>query len=373
MNARINWRRDATLLLALTWLGIGLFGAYLYTHRYQLYRGFPPPVTPAGVARGSVHEEHFTSAALGGSHRYLIYLPPHYSARAARGARFPVLYLLHGTPGSPEVFTQPGALAVQADVLLAQHKIKPTIFVMPSGQGGLLQTGSEWANAQAGPYENYVLDVMHAVDRRFATVRNRQGRGIAGLSEGAFGALNITLHHLADFSVAESWSGYFNEQRSGAFSHATAAAIRSNSPAQYVTTLSPQIHRLGYRAWIYQGELDSNPPIHIQSFSAALHTAGAEVHYGFFPGGHDWGLWRAQLPRMIIAASGWFNRSPRSGALGFSSTGHAGSAAAIRQYHIKRRKLCLRRRAARRAAGKPPGHPCEVIPPLPGGPAPTGP
>jgi enterochelin esterase-like enzyme len=362
-QARSSWRHVA-LLLALAWLAIGLFGAYLYTHRYQLYRGFPAPVTPAGVARGSVRNEYFDSAALGGRHRYLVYLPPHYAARAARGARFPVLYLLHGDPGSPEVFTRAGALAVQADVLLSEHRIKPMIFVMPSGKGGLLQAGTEWANAQSGPYESYVLDVVHDVDRRFATVPERQGRGIGGLSEGGFGALNISLHHLNDFSVAESWSGYFNETRTGAFSHATTAQIRANSPAQYVATLSPEIHRLGYRAWIYQGQLDSRPESHIRNFSAALHAAGAEVHYGFFPGGHDWGLWRAQLPRMLTAASAWFARSPRSGTPGFSGVGHAGSAAAIRRYEIRRRELCLRRRAARRAAGKPPGHLCQVIRPL---------
>jgi enterochelin esterase-like enzyme len=350
--------------MAIAWLAIGLFGAYLYTHRYELYRGFPKPVTPAGVARGSVHDEHFYSAALRGRHSYLAYFPPHYRAQAARGARFPVLYLLHGDPGSPEVFVRAGALAVQEDVLLSQHRIKPMIVVMPSGKGGLLQGGTEWANAGGGPYESYVLDVVDDVDRRFATVRRRQDRGIGGLSEGAFGALNISLHNLRVFSVAESWSGYFNESPTGAFSRATAAEIRANSPAQYVASLAPEIRRLGYRAWLYQGQLDGRPVRHIRDFGIALHTAGAEAHYGIFPGGHDWGLWRAQVPRMLIAASGWFARSPRSGASSFSGVGHAGSPAAIRRYQIMRRKLCLRRRAARRAAGKPPGHLCQVIPPL---------
>jgi enterochelin esterase-like enzyme len=364
--ARRPTRRLVALSLALAWLVVGVIAAYVYAHRYFLYRGFPAPVTPAGVARGSVGDVSFFSPALRGTHRYIVYLPPGYDREAARGRRFPVLYLLHGDPGRPEIFIRAGALAVQEDVLLARRRIKPMIVVMPSGRSGLFGgTGTEWANAGGGPYEDYVLDVMHAVDRRFATVRNRQGRGIGGLSEGGFGALNITLHHLADFSVAESWSGYFNETRTGPFSNAPEAVIRANSPEQDVPRMAAAIRRLGYRAWIYQGTLDSNKPAHIRDMSDELHAAGAEVHYGFFRGGHDWGLWRAQLPRMLIAASRWFATPPRSGAGAFSHVGHAGPAAAIRRYDIARRRLCLRRRAARLRAGRPPGHPCQVIGPPP--------
>ena len=361
MARRPTWRFVA-LPLAIVWLVTGAIGAYVYAHRYSLYRGFPAPVTPAGVARGSIQNVNFFSPALHGEHHYTVYLPPHYARQAARGRRFPVLYLLHGDPGSPEVFIRAGALAVQEDVLTARRRIRPMIVVMPAGRSGVFGgTGTEWANAQGGRYEDFVLDVMRNVDGRFATVRNRQGRGIGGLSEGGFGALNISLHHLAQFSVAESWSGYFNETRSGPFSNAPDALIRFNSPGKYVPAIAPAIRRMGYRAWIYQGQLDSNNPNHITRMSDELHAAGAEVHYGFFPGGHDWGLWRAQLPHMLIAASQWFATSPRQGAGALSRAGHAGSPAAIRRYDIARRKTCLARRAARRRAGKPPGHPCQVI------------
>jgi enterochelin esterase-like enzyme len=358
---RPTWRLVA-LVLALAWLVAGIFGAVVYVRRYSLYRGFPAPVTPAGVARGTVHDVVFRSRALGGDHRYLVYLPPGYRGEAAAGRRFPVLYLLHGDPGKPEIFIRAGALAVQEDVLLSRRLITPMIVVMPSGKAGLFAgSGTEWANAGAGPYESYVLDVTRDVDRRFATVRNRRGRGIGGLSEGGFGALKTTLHHLGRFSVAESWSGYFNERRSGPFAGEPATVIRANSPAKEVPRLAPAIRRLGYRAWIYQGKLDSNDPAHITHISDELHAAGAEVHYGFFPGGHDWGLWRAQLPRMLIAASGWFATPPRSGATRFSHVGRSGSPAAIRRYDVARRRRCLRRRASRLRAGRAPGHPCPVV------------
>jgi hypothetical protein len=125
--------------------------------------------------------------------------------------------------------------------------------------------------------------------------------------------------------------------------------------------VAPEIRRLGYRAWLYQGQLDSNSPAHIRQMSDLLHAAGAEVHYGFFPGGHDWGLWRAQLPRMLIAASNWFATPPRNGAQAFTHVGHVGSLSAIRRYDAFRTKRCLARRAARIRAGKPPGHGCRFL------------
>src|SRR4051812_29752289 len=114
---RPTWR-FVVLPLALVWLVIGVLGAYVYAHRYELYRGFPEPKTPAGVAQGTVRDVSFFSAALNGTPQYLVYLPPHYAQQAARGRRFPVLYLLHGDPGSPDVFIRAGALAVKENVLL---------------------------------------------------------------------------------------------------------------------------------------------------------------------------------------------------------------------------------------------------------------
>ena len=66
------------------------------------------------------------------------------------------------------------------------------------------------------------------------------------------------------------------------------------------------IRRLGFRAWVYQGDADSAPRAAERRFVRVLAGTGAAVHYGFFPGGHDWGLWRAQIPRMLLAAGHWF-------------------------------------------------------------------
>ncbi|HEU4978963.1 MAG TPA: alpha/beta hydrolase-fold protein [Solirubrobacteraceae bacterium] len=285
-------------------------GVAIYVHRYWLYRGFPPPVTPKGVARGTLRDVGFFSPALHQHRHYLVYLPPGYAAQAAAGRRFPVMYLLHAPPGRPDGFVQAGALAVDSDVLVHRHAIRPMIFVIPYGHSGNFGNDTEWANDAAGPYESFVLDVVRNVDRRFATLRGRRYRGIAGLSEGGYGALNIGLRHLRSFSVLESWSGYYAQTRTGPFAHATQAQLNAASPNWYLPRLIPQIHRLGLRVYLYQGVKDEIEPWRIRRFAHQLFEAGVYVRWGYFPGGHDWGLWRRQTPHMLRVASKWFSTPP---------------------------------------------------------------
>ena len=45
------------------------------------------------------------------------------------------------------------------------------ILVFPDGRiGGSTYSDSEWANTPSGDYESYVIDVVHDVDHRFATL-----------------------------------------------------------------------------------------------------------------------------------------------------------------------------------------------------------
>jgi enterochelin esterase-like enzyme len=326
--------RRAIALTAIGWLAVGVSAAYAYLHGYAVRRGFAALSAPAGVPRGTLETVRFRSAAIGAASRYLVYLPPHYPS----GRRFPVLYLLHGSPGAMTAFTTIGAADTRLDTLIADGHVRPMILVMPEGEQGL-HGDTEWANAGAGRWMDYVLDVVHDVDHRFATLADRRHRAIAGVSEGAYAAINIALHHLGTFSIAESWSGYFAQTPTGPFAGAPSALLRANSPADDVAADAARIHRLGLRAWLLQGRVDWRSPQALRAFATQLHAAGADVHYGFFPGGHDWGLWRAETPRMLVAASRWFSQLPRAHA-GFSRTGTAPPRARRRRRALFHR-LCL--------------------------------
>jgi S-formylglutathione hydrolase FrmB len=305
---RLSLRRLARLAGGL-WLVVGLLGVQQYVRQYSLYRGFPAPVTPKGVPAGRIVKASFYSPALRARRSFFAYLPAGYARAASRGRRFPVLYLLHAPPGRPTGFFSAGALAVDADVLVHQRRIRPLLIVVPNGKSGNYGNDTEWANARAGRYEDYVLDVVRAVDRRYATLADRRHRVIGGLSAGGYGAVNIALHHLHEFGGMQSWSGYFeNSPRySPVLAGASAATIAYNNPTQLVPKLAPEIRRLGLHAFLYSGLRDHEPGRRqLPGFAALLRRAGARTGSALYPGGHDWGLWRRQGRHMLELAGDWF-------------------------------------------------------------------
>ena len=206
-RARAPW---VVVPLLAAFLAVGGSAVYRYFDNFWLYRGFQPPHDPAWVAlRGHAARIYVTSAALGGRSQPVdVFLPPGYGTHPNR--RYGVMYLLHGVPGRPAAFLQTVRLGVVEDELVALHRARPLILVMPFGSSGSF-TDKEWANGvgQNQGWATFVSrDLVRAVDARFRTVRSPHWRVLAGLSEGGYGALNIGLHHPREFGVLESWSGY---------------------------------------------------------------------------------------------------------------------------------------------------------------------
>lgn len=314
----------------LTWFALGLGGAYLYTHRYSVYRGFPPPVAPAGVASGHAQRIWFYSPALHTRTSALVYLPAGYRKQAAHGRRFGALYVLHGHPGRARDILEAGAIGRDLSVLQSRHRARPMLIVLPEITNGPLGgKDTEWADTPAGRYDQVVVDIVHAVDSRFATRADRGARILAGLSSGAYAAINVTLHHLGLFGNFESWSGNFMQTPTGPFRGASPALLAANSPALYVRTVRSRIARLGLRGYLYVGSSDATARVDpLGRFAASLRAAGAEVTTAQYPGGHDWALWRRQMPHMLRVASRWLG-SP-------VTPGRSATATSVRSRRVSR-------------------------------------
>ena len=296
--------------VALVWVAVGIYGTFSYGKAYDTYRGFPPPKDPVGVAPGHLYHEKFYSTALAKKRSFLVYTPPGYRAAVARGGRFPVLYLLHGAPGHPKKFIDVAAVGVALDTAVNHNTIRPYIIAMPNGSDGTFRSDTEWANTPHGRYETLVLETVRATEHRFATLKGRRFRAIAGYSEGAYAAINIALHHLRMFSIAESWSGYGREHHKGPFVQATDLQIFENSPSLYAPTLTTQLQRWPLTAYLYSGRSDKGMPGQ-RHLAGVLALSGAHAHFATFPGSHDWALWRGQTPRMIRWAGRMFGRKPQ--------------------------------------------------------------
>jgi len=96
----------------------------------------------------------------------LVYLPPQYNDPKFRHVRFPVVELLHGSPGKPSNWVVVLKIARIADVLISRHLMGPLVLVMPSiNQGHHFQ---ECVNGRGAADDTYLAtdsnDVAAAKD-----------------------------------------------------------------------------------------------------------------------------------------------------------------------------------------------------------------
>jgi S-formylglutathione hydrolase FrmB len=220
--------------------------------------GFTPFAT--GPAGGTVLAGAFPGAARPG----YVYLPPGYS----RAHRYPVVYLLHGMPGSPSEYLDGTNLAPFADAAISSGRLRPFIAVAPAA-GVDRNYNGEWA----GSWEREVVDgVVPFVDAHLATLAAPKGRVLAGLSAGGFGAVYIALRHPGVFGAVESWSGYFHPLRDGPFKHDTNAQLRANDPRVLVRSEGKALRRDGTRFFLSICPYHSHwfTPAETRSFAATL-------------------------------------------------------------------------------------------------------
>ena len=296
---------SATFAAALAaFLAVGLMGARGYLDNFLRFRGFAPPREPAFVTQpGMLQRLLVRSPALGGrKQEAYVYLPSGYAQHPHR--RYPVLYLLHGFPGRPLAFIDTVQLGIIDDTLTSTHRAAPLILVMPFGSTGTF-TDKEWANG-VSPREHWAdfvsRDVVNAVDARYRTIPNASGRGIAGLSEGGYGAINIALHHPREFSVVESWSGYQRPDPLRSLFGTRLQLLAANDPRLLLPRVTPVLRKRGTYFWFYSGSTDRFR-LQNSAFAHELARQGIPHHYFKVYGGHTWAIWRNSARAAYIAAA----------------------------------------------------------------------
>jgi enterochelin esterase-like enzyme len=280
--------------------GLGSAGAILTggltTDLYQLVPGAQAG-GPGGVAHGMVEQGTYSSPALGGMERkYEIYLPPSYAYAASE--RYPVVYLLHGSPGSPGDWFVHAHADQSEEALLAAHRMRETLLVTADGNGPVYRY-SEWANSfdkRQRMEDAIAYDLVRYIDAHYRTIPDRADRIIAGLSEGGFGAVNIALHHPDIFGAAFSSGGYFTAAGPVFGSGPGGAIYRAyNSPVRYITTESGSAAAHSLTFVIAVGTNDGNYYTDGVAFAQVLQHFGANVHLFVDKGGHSWPIWGIQL------------------------------------------------------------------------------
>ena len=195
-----------------------------------------------GPAGGSVWQSRISTSVVPGARPIAVYMPP----GAKPGGHYPVLYALHGIPGSPYSIVVAFEFARIADNEIAHHRCRPFIGVMPWAGRGRSFNG-EWT----GVWERYVLgDVVPWVDAHLPTRADPDSRAIAGFSSGGYGAVDIALRHPGVFGTVESWSGFFAPPRNGSLADADAGELALHDPRQLVVDEGDSLRRDGVRLYM---------------------------------------------------------------------------------------------------------------------------
>ena len=160
-----------------------------------------PVVGLARTVELDVETDLIAPIAVHGPHRIRVTLPSAYDPDAA--TRYPVLYLLHGGDGGSSAQWTTGGGEVES--ITEGHDL---IVVMPDG--GKVGWYVDWTCSERGPqaWESFHTEqVVDWIDTNLATVAHREGRAIAGLSMGGFGAVHYAQSRPDLFSYVASLSG----------------------------------------------------------------------------------------------------------------------------------------------------------------------
>lgn len=170
------------------------------------------------VPHGELHIHHYTTKVVLGpsTHQndYIVYTPPGYDPRAK--TKYPVLYLLHGWAGAAQQWIDGLQANNILDNLLAQHKIRPMVVVMPLGYGDMSFLSNAmnvvWADRvrvdrNTNLFSQALLtEILPRIEAEYNVSSRREDRAIAGLSMGGLESITIGLNHTSQFAYIGGFS-----------------------------------------------------------------------------------------------------------------------------------------------------------------------
>jgi len=229
----------------------------------------------------------------------LIYLPPQYGDRRYAQVRFPVVELLHGSPGAAADWVSPMNVVKAVAVLIGRHLMGPLVLVMPQTYSGT--NYQECVNGKTGADDTYLsTDVPNYVRAHFRVSTDPAQWGLAGYSSGGYCAVNLALRHRGTFGAAASLDGYYRAvdgPAAGALGW-DAAAVAANSPLTLAQQLPAGTTPLP-SLWISAGTGSAADYVPAEAFVAAMRGLEQVSFVTETGAGHDFYAWTAALPSML--------------------------------------------------------------------------
>ncbi|CAF1081126.1 unnamed protein product [Adineta ricciae] len=177
-------------------------GKYVVADVPNFVSGNGITVRSVSKVNNELYDVIITSGEVRGDQKIRILLPHDYMTSGSK-RRYPVLYLLHGGMGGADDWTAKGGTARWTVGNL------PLITVMPNGDPFGWYTN--WVNPGNAAPQNWRTfhneKLIPWIDANLRTVAKKQGRAIAGLSMGGFGAIRYAEVYPHLYNYAASFSG----------------------------------------------------------------------------------------------------------------------------------------------------------------------
>ncbi|MES2265417.1 MAG: alpha/beta hydrolase family protein [Bacteroidota bacterium] len=252
------------------------------------------------ASAGTVDTALTHSAAMNKDIKAVVVKPADYSVTK----KYPVMYLLHGFSGNySDWIKKIPAITKLADTY---HML----IVCPDGNfaGWYFDSpmNKEWM------YETYVAnELVSYVDKHYATIANRKGRAITGLSMGGHGAFFLAFKHQDVFGAAGSMSGvvdirqfadsYGIEQVLGKYSEHP-EVWEQHCVVSLVHLIKPNALALTFDCGYDDGMYSGNQELHEKLIERKI-----PHDYTVRPGGHTWEYWGNSVNYQALFFSRYFN------------------------------------------------------------------
>jgi enterochelin esterase-like enzyme len=229
------------------------------------------------VPHGVIRQHTYHSKSMGLRREMAVYTPPGYDQSSAR---FPTLYLQHGSGDNQATWTVHGKAHWIIDNLIAQKRAQPMVVVMMDGHATAATAGGGGSGLQNNTslfQRDLLEDVMPFVEANYRVKTESTGRAIAGLSMGGGQSLTIGLNHLERFA----WVGGFS------------SAVPSREAIEGVLKDETANEKLKL-LWIGCGKADFLLRRN-EEFIALLKEKNLRHEWHLTEGGHTWPVWRIYL------------------------------------------------------------------------------
>ena len=233
---------------------------------------------------GNVAKVWYDSPTLGMQRRMTVYTPAGYEKNTK--TKYPVLYLLHGSGGDEDAWSDLGRAVQILDNLIAEGKAEPMIMVMPNGvyfnqaapgvAVNMFQPTMANSRSQStAEVEESFPDIINYIESNYRVKKDKNSRAVAGLSMGGRQSAALSRKYPTMFGYVGMFSGVVPPEA-------------DDKALEAVFAAKPKLY------WIACGKTDG-VMVNSLLLKNYCEEKGYPVSFHESEGGHIWRNWREYL------------------------------------------------------------------------------